>query len=162
MSQSADDLLEQAVAAVHAGEAEEAKRLLVEVLRADPRSEAAWLWMSAAVETRAERVHCLKQILNINPNHEMAIKGLRGLGAYDVVAETSAGAPRVAPATAPATAPAEPAPPPEAEPATPAHGVPIPTAEAVARAQREVEPIIQAIKAERQPPADTIRWAKPE
>jgi hypothetical protein len=97
-----DDLLEQAVAALNGGRKAEARRLLMQILRQDRRNEKAWLWMSGAVDTDQERRVCLEQVLSINPDNEMARRGLELLR---VVGRASPSA-RVPP-------------PPEAEPAVP-------------------------------------------
>lgn len=146
-----DDLLPQAIAAARAGQKEEAKQLLVQVLRADPRSEPAWLWMSAVVDTRAERVHCLRQVLAINPANDMAHRGLEALGA---LAEPQPAAPPASP-DAPDPAPPDPVP---ARPSAPG-GVPLPSAGAIARAQREAEAVLAAIRAEEQPAGPALAFA---
>lgn len=160
MTHNPDDLLSRAIAAARGGHHEEARQMLVEVLQTDPHSEAAWLWMSAAVETRAERVHCLQQILRINPANETAIKGLRALGAPEVPAP----APEAAdPAHEPEPdTPLEDAPAPAGvEPDPPAGGVPLPSADAVARAQQEAEKIVEEYLAGLDA-VSTIRWARRE
>jgi hypothetical protein len=73
--------LEQAISAAKAGRKEEARRLLEAVLNADERNEQAWLWMSGVVDSDEERVICLENVLTINPNNELARKGLAALGA---------------------------------------------------------------------------------
>ncbi|HLV44828.1 MAG TPA: hypothetical protein VKY39_07710 [Aggregatilineales bacterium] len=140
MVSNLDATLQQAIDAVQSGQREEAKQLLLEVLRVNPRSEAAWLWMSAAVQTRTERVRCLQQALEINPRNEKVIQALQALGI------------EVAPP-----------PPPEPEPAPQAPGdVPIPTAEAVERARQEAEAILRAYRAVYEPPEPAINWAVPD
>jgi len=46
-----DDLLKQGIAALKAGHKAEARSLLAKVVEQDERNEAAWLWLSGAVET---------------------------------------------------------------------------------------------------------------
>ncbi len=172
-----DDLLQQAIAAARAGEKDHAKQLLVQALKANPRSETAWIWMSATVDKPSERVHCLKQVLAINPANELAIKGLKALGALEP----------------------EPAPAPPAEEHIPEHrivmdpieaaeyvpapsidesdiepeelvelppdtgGVPVIDAETIARARSEVEPVIEAQESQlAASSALGIDWAEPE
>ncbi len=81
MAESANDILRQGIAAAKAGDKEQARRLLQQAIRLDPQSEAAWLWMASVAKDNRERIFCLRKILAINPNNEMAIKGLRALGA---------------------------------------------------------------------------------
>jgi hypothetical protein len=97
-----DDLLERAIAALNEGRKAEARQLLMQILRQDRRNEKAWLWMSGAVDTDQERRVCLEQVLSINPDNEMARRGLELLRV-------------VGRASPPARVP----PPPEAEPAVP-------------------------------------------
>lgn len=73
--------LNQAVVAAKAGRKAEARRLLETLLDADERNEQAWLWLSDVVESDEERIICLKNVLTINPDNEMARKGLAALGA---------------------------------------------------------------------------------
>ncbi len=145
------DLLQQAIAAARAGQKEEARRLLVQVLKANPRNETAWLWMSAVVETPAERIHCLKQVLAINPQNEMAHRGLRALGALETPAPAS---PSTAPAaaSAPAISPPPPAP----------DGVPLISAERIAQAQREADAVLNAFHAEERLGDLPIEWGTGE
>jgi hypothetical protein len=77
----ADAILNQAVAALKAGDKTEARRLLGNVLAQDSENETAWLWLSGAVETREERIACLENVLSINPDNEPARRGLARLGA---------------------------------------------------------------------------------
>ena len=57
-----DDLMKQGIAALKAGRKVEARTLLVQVLRQDRRNETAWLWLSGAVDTDAERYACLEEV----------------------------------------------------------------------------------------------------
>lgn len=75
-----NDLLSQAKAALKEGRKAEARRLLVRLIQQDPRSEAAWLWLSGAVDRPEDRRRCLEQILAINPGNELAKRGLARLG----------------------------------------------------------------------------------
>ncbi len=74
-------LLQQAIGAIRRGDKAAGQRLLAQVLRADPRSETAWLWMSQIVDGDAQRLDCLRRILAINPNNATARKGIELLEA---------------------------------------------------------------------------------
>ena len=76
--------LHQAMLAAKVGRREEARQLLEAVIDADERNEQAWLWMSGVVETEEERFICLENVLIINPDSEIARKGLAALGAVPV------------------------------------------------------------------------------
>lgn len=161
-----DDLLQRGIAAAREGRADEARQLLAQAIKANPRSETAWLWMSGVVQTNEQRIHCLQQILAINPNNELAIKGLTALGAM--------------PGQTPAVPPAAPpppaaAPPPPLQPAMqqtrpsspvlpvpPApDGVPLIDAAVLAQVQREADARIAPLLARRDSVLN-IEWALPE
>lgn len=69
-------LVQQGIAAYNAGDRDRAFRLLTEVLLSDPRNEVGWLWMSAVVTEQAERRYCLERVVEVNPGHEAAKRGL--------------------------------------------------------------------------------------
>src|SRR3990170_4195175 len=100
-------LLSQAIDAIRRGDKAGGQRLLAQVLRADPRSETAWLWMSQIVETDAQRLDCLRRMLAINRNNATARKGIELLEAR--MRSRAGGEPGGQP---PAPQPEPPAPPP--------------------------------------------------
>jgi hypothetical protein len=73
------DKLQQAIALIRSGDKQNGGRLLAEVLKDDPQNEMAWLWMSGIVSRDEQRRHCLTQVLAINPNNQLAQKGLAQL-----------------------------------------------------------------------------------
>jgi ribosomal protein L40E len=75
-----DAWLRGGIEATKAGEKDKARRLLEQVVEADQTNEMAWLWLSAVVDTRAERIRCLETSLNLNPANQdakMALEWLR-------------------------------------------------------------------------------------
>src|SRR5258708_14435932 len=92
-NEQAKQLLQQGIAAARAGQQAQARKLLQEAVKRDPRSESAWLWLSSVAKDDQERTFCLKQLLTINPNNENAIRGLKQLGV-----NVEAGAPPPPPA----------------------------------------------------------------
>jgi hypothetical protein len=64
--------LQAGIAAAREGRRAEARALLKEALQANPMSEQGWLWMSAVVDTDAERRVCLERVLSINPLNQTA------------------------------------------------------------------------------------------
>jgi len=68
--------LQQAITTIKAGDKETGKQLLIEVLKSDQRNETAWLWMTRVVDSDDERIKCLRNVLKINPNNEIAKRGL--------------------------------------------------------------------------------------
>jgi tetratricopeptide (TPR) repeat protein len=71
--------LQQAIAAIQAGDRKNAQRLLAEILQTDPQNENAWLWLSQIVESEERRQECLQRVLAINPNNRAAQAGLAKL-----------------------------------------------------------------------------------
>jgi len=72
----AQQLLKQGIAASQAGQSQDARRLLRQVVGLDPDNESAWLWLSGAVDSLSERQHCLEQVLRLNPDNPHARAGL--------------------------------------------------------------------------------------
>jgi hypothetical protein len=67
-----DDLIQLGVDAFQKGNRDEARRLLLSAVKQNPASERAWGWMYNVSFNDQERIHCLKQIISINPKHERA------------------------------------------------------------------------------------------
>ncbi len=73
--------LQAGITAAREGRRAEARALLLQALQTNSRSEQAWLWMSAVVETDTERQSCLEQVLAINPHNQTAQIGLEKIKA---------------------------------------------------------------------------------
>ncbi len=73
------ETLEQAIAAIRAGDKNTGGQLLNQVLQTDPRNETAWLWMTAVVGSDEERRKILEYVLSINPDNETARNSLAKL-----------------------------------------------------------------------------------
>lgn len=71
--------LQQAITLIKSGDKQNGRRLLAEILKADPKNETAWLWMSSILDEEEQKRHCLEQVLKINPNNQLAQKGLAKL-----------------------------------------------------------------------------------
>ena len=82
-----DDLLQQGISAYKTGKRDEARRKFTDFIRQDPDSERAWGWMSNVCNTDEERIHCLKQVVRINPKNEKARQLLDQLLAPPFVSE---------------------------------------------------------------------------
>ena len=75
-----DAWLRGGIEATQAGQKDKARRLLVQVIEADQTNETAWLWLSAVVDTKAEKIRCLEMALKLNPANQdakMALEWLR-------------------------------------------------------------------------------------
>jgi hypothetical protein len=64
--------LGRAAGLIRRGEHAAAEELLREVLRANPRSETAWLWMAVVESDPARQCAYLDRVLALNPQHEGA------------------------------------------------------------------------------------------
>src|SRR5262245_58084238 len=71
-----EDLLHQGIAAARAGQREEARALLVQVVEADERNEQAWLWLAGVVDDPEDMRTCLENVLDLNPGNVKAQQGL--------------------------------------------------------------------------------------
>lgn len=74
------DLYQQALVAIHAGDLAKAREIFARLLKSDRKNIDYWLWMSAVVETPKERVYCLREVLALDPENQDAALGLRLLG----------------------------------------------------------------------------------
>jgi hypothetical protein len=72
--------LELAITAIRSGRKEEGRQLLNLLIQQNPNNENAWLWMSSVVNTDEQRARCLYHVLAINPDNELARRGLQLLG----------------------------------------------------------------------------------
>ncbi len=81
-NEQVNQLLKDGIAAAKAGQPDKARQLLQDAVRRDPHNETAWLWLSSVAKDDKDRIFCLKKLLDVNPNNEFAIKGLRQLGAF--------------------------------------------------------------------------------
>ncbi len=98
-SEQAKDLRQRGIAAAKAGDKEQARKLLQQSIRLEPKSEPAWLWLASVARDARERLFCLQKILEINPSNEQALKALRQLEA-SMGATASPAAPESPPAAA--------------------------------------------------------------
>jgi tetratricopeptide (TPR) repeat protein len=157
-SEQARELRQQGIAAAKAGQREQARQLLQQAIRLEPRNEAAWLWIASVARDQRERVFCLRKLLEINPNNDQALKALRqietgesppppppGTGGLKRLTGTQTGAtPPVAPRLSTQEIMAQPP------------GVPFPDEDALEAAIRKAESLLS------EPPAEglTTRWSK--
>ena len=73
------DNLRKAIAAIKSGDKNTGKQLLIQILKADSNNEQAWLWMTKVVNSDEKRIRCFKKVLEINPNNEIAKRGIAQL-----------------------------------------------------------------------------------
>lgn len=110
-------LLQDAIQLIKAGQKEQARALLIQILQKEPANEAAWLWLTECLTDDLQRIQALEVCLKFNPNSEKARKALQVLREKSAPAQRPAPHPPVVPTTP------EPAPssiPPEAQGLIPA------------------------------------------
>jgi hypothetical protein len=66
------DTVQQAVKLIEAGRYEQAHSILMNVLKTEPKNDAAWYWMSKVVATDELREECLQEALKYNPKNTLA------------------------------------------------------------------------------------------
>jgi hypothetical protein len=66
------DLLQQGIEVFKAGDGQEARKIFISFIKENPESEAGWGWMYRVSRTNRERMHCLQQIVQINPGNKKA------------------------------------------------------------------------------------------
>jgi tetratricopeptide (TPR) repeat protein len=79
-NEEARELQEQGIQAAKAGQKDEARRLLQQALRIEPRNDTTWLWLASVARDQRERLVCLQKVLQINRDNEMALKAVRAMG----------------------------------------------------------------------------------
>ena len=76
-----DTMLHDAIEAIRRGDKARAKDLLTRLIAADQNEASYWVWMSATVETKKERIYALKTALRVDPENASAQRGLILMGA---------------------------------------------------------------------------------
>jgi tetratricopeptide (TPR) repeat protein len=68
----AEKLYAKATTAIRARQLDDARRLLFEAVRLDPRHERAWLALAAILTEMDQVIDCLQRVLSLNPNNHTA------------------------------------------------------------------------------------------
>ncbi|MEW5959589.1 MAG: tetratricopeptide repeat protein [Chloroflexota bacterium] len=72
-------LLEKGIAAARAGQGEQARQILLQVIDEDETNVPAWLWLSAVVDDPTDKFVCLQNVLKLDPANKPAQIGLARL-----------------------------------------------------------------------------------
>jgi hypothetical protein len=75
--------LERAIQLIRMGDKKTGGKLLADVVKQDPRNEAAWLWLAACFDNDEKKKYCLKKALEINPDNTKAWNALQKLSETD-------------------------------------------------------------------------------
>lgn len=74
-------MLNEAISALRDGDQPRARDLLTRMLKVEQDNANYWVWMSAAVETKKEKIYCLQTALKLDPENALAKRGLILFGA---------------------------------------------------------------------------------
>jgi tetratricopeptide (TPR) repeat protein len=74
-------MLQHAIEAIRQENFAQAREILTKLLKADQNNPAYWVWMSAAMETKKERLYCLQAAYKLDPTDVTARRGLILMGA---------------------------------------------------------------------------------
>jgi hypothetical protein len=96
------DKLAQAIEMIKAGQKNDGLRLLIEIVKEDPRNERAWLWLGGTLPDVEKRKDCLRRVLQINPDNQQASRMLRELESVRRKEQHSAPPPQPQETSAPA------------------------------------------------------------
>ena len=65
-------LLHQGIVLARSREKPQARRILGQVVKQNPRSIMGWLWLASVVETREQQHYCLERVLQLEPDNKVA------------------------------------------------------------------------------------------
>jgi len=82
LSNQENAMFTEAIAALRAGDRDQAKNLLSKLVRLDSSNPEYWLWMSAAADSDRQRILCLKSVLKHDPTNRAALRGLLIMGEH--------------------------------------------------------------------------------
>lgn len=75
----AKEILQFGIEAARDGNREEARNLFTLLTKQDPNNIQAWLWLAGVSDSQSQRRNALERALQIDPQNEMALRGLRAL-----------------------------------------------------------------------------------
>ena len=75
----AKEILQLGIEAARDGNREEARNLFALLTKQDPQNIQAWLWLAGVSDNASQRRNALERALQIDPQNEMALRGLRAL-----------------------------------------------------------------------------------
>jgi hypothetical protein len=77
----ANEILQLGIEAARDGNREEARNLFTLLTKQEPQNIQAWLWLAGVSDNPKLRRDALERAIAIDPQNEMALRGLRALGA---------------------------------------------------------------------------------
>jgi len=106
MARDFSEVLQQAMEFYVAGQLVEARALLLDIVRADPKLEAGWMFLSYTLDDPVRKADCLRKVLAINPENIEAQAALEQLLGTPITGSAESGS---APAAALPPSPVQPA-----------------------------------------------------
>lgn len=148
-SDQAKELRKQGIAAAKAGQVDQARQLLQQSLRIDPKNEASWLWLVSLARDQREKMFYLHRLLEINPNNDMGIQALNSLGmTREQLVNQVSSLPSRPDNRATIAASSQ----------TP--GIPTPDPQRIAQLQDEVDAMMQEYLASRMEEVPSVQWVQ--
>jgi len=71
--------LQRAISLIKSGQKKQGGKILVELVKQQPKNESAWLWLSDCVNDNKQKIFCLNRALEINPNNNEVRKVIQKL-----------------------------------------------------------------------------------
>ena len=87
-----DDKLKRVDSLIKEGKEDEARGILIQMLKQNPKNDEAWVWLASITSDREKRQKCIEEALKINPNNATAKRVLQKMAAPPV--ETPAEKPK--------------------------------------------------------------------
>ncbi len=103
-----DTILQLGIEAAREGNREEARNLFSLLTRQEPNNVQGWLWLAGVADDADERRGALERVVELDPNNEMARRGLQAMG-VSPTARSQAATPAETPDEAASAAPVVPA-----------------------------------------------------
>jgi hypothetical protein len=76
-----ESIMQLGIEAARDGDKEQSRNLFRLLTKQEPNNIQAWLWLAGVAEDRDERQAALERVILLDPDNEMAFKGLQALGA---------------------------------------------------------------------------------
>src|SRR3712207_5196466 len=97
-----ESILQLGIEAARAGDKAEARELFRLVTREDPNNPQGWLWLAGVAEDREEKRAALERVVALDPDNELAQKGLAALTRTSAAATSTPQEPAISAGAAPA------------------------------------------------------------
>jgi thioredoxin-like negative regulator of GroEL len=79
LPKDSSDAARDGIMAARIGNRDQALVFLLQAAELEPRNEEVWLWLARLMETEAQRIECLRRVLDIDPDNHAAQQDLARL-----------------------------------------------------------------------------------